>query len=161
MSFAAAKTRSACRRTAAATKAAEVSALACWRSGSHATCNLILVWHMPWIAFTTLGRTQRRQRRPAGDLVAGVVGSTAEFERSRIQERIHAGLPRAKAQGKRLERRRSSAARRLDDCAGLSHPAASIAVALRLGAGRGPRTSRTLARRHQAALNRLLAEHAH
>jgi DNA invertase Pin-like site-specific DNA recombinase len=38
--------------------------------------------------------------------VAGVLGSIAEFERARIQERIHAGLTRARAQGKRLGRPR-------------------------------------------------------
>jgi len=32
--------------------------------------------------------------------VAGVLGPIAEFERARIQERIRAGLSRAKAQGK-------------------------------------------------------------
>jgi DNA invertase Pin-like site-specific DNA recombinase len=39
----------------------------------------------------------------------------------RIQERIRAGLAPARAQGQRLGRRRSAAAGRLDDCAGLSH----------------------------------------
>jgi DNA invertase Pin-like site-specific DNA recombinase len=47
----------------------------------------------------------------AGRLVAGVLGSIAEFERARVQERIHAGLNRARAQGKQLGRRRSAAAR--------------------------------------------------
>jgi DNA invertase Pin-like site-specific DNA recombinase len=61
----------------------------------------------------------------AGRLVAGVLGSIAEFERARIQERIHAGLARAKAQGKRLGRRRSPALHRLDSCTGLSHAAAA------------------------------------
>jgi len=40
----------------------------------------------------------------AGRLVAGVLGSIAEFERGRIQERIMAGLARARAQGKRIGR---------------------------------------------------------
>jgi DNA invertase Pin-like site-specific DNA recombinase len=50
-----------------------------------------------------------------------VLGSIAEFERARIQERIRAGLARARAQGTRLGRRRSSAARSLHTCTGLSH----------------------------------------
>jgi putative DNA-invertase from lambdoid prophage Rac len=54
-----------------------------------------------------------------------VLGSIAEFERSRIQERILAGLARARAQGKRLGRRRSPVVRQLDTCAGLSHAAAA------------------------------------
>jgi DNA invertase Pin-like site-specific DNA recombinase len=53
--------------------------------------------------------------------VAGVLGAIAQFERARIQERIVAGLARARAQGKRLGRRRSPAMRELDTCAGLSH----------------------------------------
>ena len=61
----------------------------------------------------------------AGRLVAGVLGSIAEFERARIQERIHAGLTRARSQGKRLGRRRNTAIRALDGCNGLSHAAAA------------------------------------
>src|SRR6476469_1812721 len=45
---------------------------------------------------------------PAGRLVAGVLGSIAEFERARIQERIMAGLARARAHGKRLGRPRGT-----------------------------------------------------
>jgi DNA invertase Pin-like site-specific DNA recombinase len=37
---------------------------------------------------------------PAGRLVAVILASIAEFERARIQERIHAGLVRAREQGK-------------------------------------------------------------
>jgi DNA invertase Pin-like site-specific DNA recombinase len=62
---------------------------------------------------------------PAGRLVAGVLASIAEFERARIQERIVAGLARARAQGKRLGRRRGGAARRLHECDGLSHAQAA------------------------------------
>lgn len=60
-----------------------------------------------------------------GRLVAGALGAIAQFERSRIQERIHAGLARTRAQGKRLGRRPSSAVRSLDTCAGPSHRAAA------------------------------------
>ncbi len=43
---------------------------------------------------------------PAGRLQLHVLGAIAEFERARIQERVRAGLIRARAQGKRLGRRR-------------------------------------------------------
>jgi putative DNA-invertase from lambdoid prophage Rac len=42
---------------------------------------------------------------PVGRMNAGILGSIAEFERERIRERIHAGLARAKKDGKRLGRR--------------------------------------------------------
>ncbi len=41
---------------------------------------------------------------PMGKLIFSVCGAFAQFERSMIQERIHAGLKRAKAQGKTLGR---------------------------------------------------------
>jgi DNA invertase Pin-like site-specific DNA recombinase len=42
---------------------------------------------------------------PAGKLQLHILAALAEFERERIKERIHAGLTRARAQGKRLGRR--------------------------------------------------------
>jgi DNA invertase Pin-like site-specific DNA recombinase len=42
---------------------------------------------------------------PAGRLQLHVLGAIAEFERARIQERVRAGLARARAQGMRLGRR--------------------------------------------------------
>ena len=41
---------------------------------------------------------------PAGRLQLHILGAIAEFERGRIQERVMAGLARARAQGKRLGR---------------------------------------------------------
>lgn len=41
---------------------------------------------------------------PAGKMVFSMIGAIAEFERSLIQERVVAGLHRARAQGKRLGR---------------------------------------------------------
>lgn len=41
---------------------------------------------------------------PAGRLMFQVTGAFAEFERSMIRQRVHAGLKRAKEQGKRLGR---------------------------------------------------------
>ena len=61
----------------------------------------------------------------AGCLVAGVLASIADFERARIQERVLAGLARAKSQGTRVGRRRLRAYQELDDCAGLSHAKAA------------------------------------
>ena len=43
---------------------------------------------------------------PAGRLNLHILGALAEFERGRLQERVMAGLARAKAQGKRLGRPR-------------------------------------------------------
>ena len=43
---------------------------------------------------------------PAGKAMFGMLGVFAEFERSMIQERIRAGLARARARGKRLGRPR-------------------------------------------------------
>jgi len=42
---------------------------------------------------------------PAGRLQLHVLGAIAEFERARIQERVRAGLARARAQGRKLGRR--------------------------------------------------------
>jgi DNA invertase Pin-like site-specific DNA recombinase len=57
------------------------------------------------IAFTTLGEGIDTST-PAGRLTAGLLSAVASFERERIQERVRAGLARAKAQGKKLGRRR-------------------------------------------------------
>ena len=59
------------------------------------------------IAVVTLGEGIDTSA-PVGRLVAGVVGSIAEFERARTQERIHAGLARARAQGRRIGRPRGT-----------------------------------------------------
>ncbi len=64
-------------------------------------------WQSRGVAFVTLGEGIDTST-PAGRLVAGVLGSIAEFERARIQERIMAGLARAKAQGKRIGRPRAT-----------------------------------------------------
>jgi DNA invertase Pin-like site-specific DNA recombinase len=47
---------------------------------------------------------------PAGKLMFQVCGAFAEFERSMIRQRVHAGLKRAMAQGKQLGRPRIDAA---------------------------------------------------
>lgn len=45
---------------------------------------------------------------PAGKLQFHILAALSEFERARLQERVKAGLARAKAQGQRLGRRRST-----------------------------------------------------
>jgi DNA invertase Pin-like site-specific DNA recombinase len=76
------------------------------------------------IAFVTLGEGIYTSTA-AGRLVAGVLGSIAEFERARVVERVRAGLNRARAKGTKLGRRQNRAASRLDTCTGLSHAAAA------------------------------------
>jgi DNA invertase Pin-like site-specific DNA recombinase len=57
---------------------------------------------------------------PAGRLQWQIIGAISEFERARIQERVRAGLARAKAQGIRLGRpRRRIAPERLAEVARL------------------------------------------
>ena len=57
---------------------------------------------------------------PAGKLQMQILGAIAEFERARIQERVRAGLARARAQGVRLGRpRRHIDPERLASVAGL------------------------------------------
>src|SRR5688572_27319725 len=57
---------------------------------------------------------------PAGKLQMHILGAIAEFERARIQERVRAGLARARAQGVKLGRpRRSIDPDRLTAVAGL------------------------------------------
>jgi len=57
---------------------------------------------------------------PAGKLQLHILAALAEFERGRIQERVKAGLARAKAQGVKLGRpRRRIAPERLAEVAGL------------------------------------------
>jgi DNA invertase Pin-like site-specific DNA recombinase len=102
-----------------------VQGVVCWRLdrlGRNLRHLVLLLddWQSRGLAFVTLGEGIDTST-PAGRLVAGVLGSIAEFERARIQERIVAGLARARAQGKRLGRRRSPAMRELDTCVGLSH----------------------------------------
>lgn len=112
----------------------KVDAVVCWRLdrlGRNLRHLVLLLdeWQARGVAFVTLGEGIDTST-PAGRLVAGVLGLMAEFERARIQERIRAGLSRAKAQGTRLGRRPSSAARCLDTCEGLSHATAATRLSV-------------------------------
>ena len=110
----------------------QVDAVVCWRLDRLGR-NLrhLVLWlddlNARGIAFVTLGEGIDTSTA-AGRLVAGVLGSIAEFERARVIERVHAGLARARAQGTRLGRRRSAAARSLDTCNGLSHAVAATSL---------------------------------
>jgi DNA invertase Pin-like site-specific DNA recombinase len=91
----------------------KVQAVVCWRLdrlGRNLRHLVLLLdeWQVRGVPFVTLGEGIDTST-PAGRLVAGVLGSIAEFERARMQERIHAGLARARAQGKRLGRPRTVA----------------------------------------------------
>jgi DNA invertase Pin-like site-specific DNA recombinase len=90
----------------------KVDAVVCWRLdrlGRNLRHLVLLLddWQARGVAFITLGEGIDTSTA-AGRLVAGVLGSIAEFERARIQERVRAGLNRARAQGKRLGRPRGT-----------------------------------------------------
>jgi len=82
--------------------------LVCWRLDrlGRNLRHLILLLAEPQalgIAFVTLGEGIDTST-PAGRLQLHILSAIAEFERSRIQERVVAGLARAKAQGRKLGR---------------------------------------------------------
>jgi DNA invertase Pin-like site-specific DNA recombinase len=88
-----------------------VRGVVCWRLDhlGRDQRHLVLLldeWQSRNGAFVTLGEGIDTST-PAGCLVAGVLASIAEFERARIQERIMAGLARAKAHGRRIGRPRA------------------------------------------------------
>lgn len=66
---------------------------------------------------------------PAGRLQLHILAALAEFERARIQERVRAGLARARAQGVRLGRPTARVpVERVRDVGGLSVEAAAVAL---------------------------------
>lgn len=66
---------------------------------------------------------------PAGRLQLHILAALAEFERARIQERVRAGLARARAQGVRLGRPSARVpVERVRDVGGLSVDAAAVAL---------------------------------
>ena len=74
---------------------------------------------------------------PAGKLMFQVCGAFAEFERSMIRQRIHAGLKRAVAQGAQLGRPRIDAAMEKRIQAQLRLGKGILKVARELGVGSG------------------------
>lgn len=103
----------------------KVQAVVCWRLdrlGRNLRHLVLLLdeWQQRGVAFVTLGEGIDTSTA-AGRLVAGVLASIAEFERCRIQERIRAGLARARAQGRTLGRPKQDApVARLETVEGLS-----------------------------------------
>lgn len=82
----------------------------CWRlerrgRNLHHFVRLLDDWQWRGVVLATMSEGIDTST-PAGRVVTGVLGSIAEVERARIQERIHAGLARAKAHGKRIGRPR-------------------------------------------------------
>ena len=76
---------------------------------------------------------------PAGKLMFQVCGAFAEFERSMIRQRVHAGLKRAVAQGKQLGRPRIDAALENRIQAQLRTGKGMLKVAHECGVGSGTR----------------------
>ncbi len=84
------------------------------------------------IAFVSLGEGIDATT-PAGKLQLHILGAIAEFERGRIQERVLAGLARARAQGKTLGRPKGRVpVERLDGVAALSLTKAATALGVSL-----------------------------
>lgn len=117
--------RPALDRLTADVRRRKVDAVICWRLDrlGRSLRHLVLLldeWQHLGVAFVTLGEGIDTST-PAGRLVAGVLASIAEFERSRCVERIRAGLARAKSQGRRLGRPKQDApVERLQGVEGLS-----------------------------------------
>ena len=74
---------------------------------------------------------------PAGKLLFQVTGAFAEFERSMIQQRVNAGLARARAQGKRLGRPKIDQTTEWAICQALATGQGILKTAAQLGVGRG------------------------
>jgi DNA invertase Pin-like site-specific DNA recombinase len=73
---------------------------------------------------------------PAGKALFQMMGVFAEFERAMIRERVRAGLERAKAQGKKLGRRRNDDPKRVAEVSRLRSKGMGIGrVAKALGIG--------------------------
>jgi DNA invertase Pin-like site-specific DNA recombinase len=66
-------------------------------------CFHLFAWLLP---FSCLFGATSRGNGLAGRLQLHILAAIAEFERSRIQERVRAGLARVRSQGKRLGRPR-------------------------------------------------------
>lgn len=106
-----------------------IDAVVCWsldRLGRNLRHLVMLMdeWRERGIVFATM-REGIDTSTPSGRMAAGLFGVFAEFERARIQERVHAGLSRARAQGKVLGRRTHPNAGKLAQVAGRSHAEAA------------------------------------
>lgn len=88
----------------------EVDAVSVWkldrlgRSLKHLV-NLIAEWESLGIVFVSF-RDNLDFSTPGGRLMFNIIAAMAEFERDLIRERVKAGIARAKADGKRIGRKR-------------------------------------------------------
>jgi DNA invertase Pin-like site-specific DNA recombinase len=107
--------RPALDRLMADAKRRKVDVVVCWkldrfgRSLAHLV-NAIQTLTDVGVGFTSIGEGIDTHSA-TGRLMLGILASFAEFERARIQERVRAGLARARAQGKRLGRPRTRPAK--------------------------------------------------
>jgi DNA invertase Pin-like site-specific DNA recombinase len=74
---------------------------------------------------------------PAGKLLFQVTGAFAEFERSMIQQRVNAGLARARAQGKSLGRPKIDQITEWAICQALATGQGILKTAAQFGVGSG------------------------
>jgi DNA invertase Pin-like site-specific DNA recombinase len=81
-------------------------------------------WQSRGVAFVTLGEGIDTNT-PAGRLVAGVLGSIAEFERARIRNASWRAWRGSGRKERGSDGAPGDAARRLDECEGLSHAQAA------------------------------------
>ena len=101
--------RPALDRLMSDSKRRKVDLVVCWkldrfgRSLAH-PINAIQTLTDAGVGFTSIGEGIDTGSA-TGRLMLGILGSFAEFERERIRERIHAGMARARREGKRLGRR--------------------------------------------------------
>ena len=100
--------RPALDRLLADARRRRVDVLVCWRLdrlGRHLRHLVTLLDELAalGVAFVSLGEGIDCTT-PAGRLQLHILAALAEFERARCVERVHAGLHRARAQGKRLGR---------------------------------------------------------
>ena len=104
---------------------------------------------------STIVRDERDTTTPAGKALFQMMGVFAEFERAMIQERVRAGLERARAQGKRLGRRRIDARKEAAIRADLREDKSGImklAAAHGVGGGTVQRIKAALAAKRRADL---------
>ena len=74
---------------------------------------------------------------PSGKLLFHITGAFAEFERSIIQQRVYAGLARARAQGKRLGRPKIDSKTEWAVCQALATGQGILKTAAEFGVGSG------------------------
>ncbi len=90
----------------------QIDAVVCWRLDrlgrdlAHLSA-VVNEWTALGVAFISLGEGIDATT-PAGALQLHILGALAQFERGRLRERVVAGLARAKREGRRLGRRRTT-----------------------------------------------------